>query len=136
MQLTESSIFIGMKRLRNLLYRAQFLMQKADRIIYGTPLMQASGKAIACFTLAFEVRHKRMEYLEEAMGWFTVLRTDLDFCIDQNIIKYRSAKDVKDGVEIKTPDSQKIELYKLVAQIDSDISKWRTSLAKGKTVAE
>ena len=43
MQITESSIFVGLKRLRNLMYQCQFLMQKADRIIYGTPLMAASG---------------------------------------------------------------------------------------------
>lgn len=60
MQITESSIFVGLKRLRNLMYQCQFLMQKADRIIYGTPLMAASGKAIAAFVLAFTVSSKRL----------------------------------------------------------------------------
>ena len=61
MQITESSIFVGLKRLRNLMYQCQFLMQKADRIIYGTPLMEASGKASAAFVLAFTVSAKGLE---------------------------------------------------------------------------
>ena len=131
MQITESSIFVGLKRLRNLMYQCQFLMQKADRIIYGTPLMAASGKAIAAFVLAFTVSSKRLEYLEEAMGHFYVLKTDIEFCVMQNIIHFK--KRDGDGGE-KYESSKKIELLKLVAQIDNDMCKWRASLAKSKTV--
>ena len=64
MQLSESSIFIGLKRLRNLMYQCQFLMQKTDRVVYGTPLITSSGKALSAFILAFTVKEKRIEYLE------------------------------------------------------------------------
>lgn len=131
MQIAESSIFVGLKRLRNLMYQCQFLMQKADRIIYGTPLMAASGKAIAAFVLAFTVSSKRLEYLEEAMGHFYVLKTDIELCVMQNIIHFK--KRDGDGGE-KYESSKKIELLKLVAQIDNDMCKWRASLAKSKTV--
>lgn len=143
MQLVESSIYIGLKRLRDTLYHAQFLMDKAARVIYGRPIMEASGKTLACFTLAFDVKSKRLEYLEECMGWYAVLRTDIDFCIDQNIIHYERKKPQrdKDGKEIPMADdervsAQKVELYKLIARIDNDISKWRASLVKGKVVTE
>lgn len=93
--------------------------------------MAASGKAIAAFVLAFTVSSKRLEYLEEAMGHFYVLKTDIEFCVMQNIIHFK--KRDGDGGE-KYESSKKIELLKLVAQIDNDMCKWRASLAKSKTV--
>lgn len=139
MQLSESSIFVGLKRLRNLMYQCQFLMQKTDRIVYGTPLMQSSGKALSSFILAFTVKEKRIEYLEESMGYFYVLKTDVEFCIKQHIIHYRK----KDGNAESQEDnpaayesSKKIELLKLIAKIDNDMCRWRASLAKSKTVCE
>lgn len=116
MQITESSIFIGLKRLRNLMYQCQFLMHKANRIIYGTPLMESSGKAIASFVLAFTVSSKRLEYLEEAMGYFYVLKTDIEFCVMQNVIHFKK-KEGEGGVKYES--SKKIELLKLVAQSDT-----------------
>jgi hypothetical protein len=68
MTLEESSIFVNLKQLRIKLYSAQFKMMKANRIIYGTPLMQEVGSALAQFVLAFTVKEKRVNYLEEAMG--------------------------------------------------------------------
>lgn len=142
MQISESSIFIGLKRIRNLMYQCQFLMGKADRTIYGTPLMNASGKAMSAFILAFTVSSKRLEYLEEAMGYFFVLKTDVEFCVSQNIVhfKKKGAKGDKDGKTEDNPaeyeSSKKIELLKLIAQIDSDMCRWRASLAKSKTVCE
>lgn len=144
MTLEESSIFVNLKRLRELLYGAQFHMTKADRIIFGTPLMESVGKSISSFVLAFTVNERRISYLEESVGHFAVLRTDLDFCIRENIIKWkrRSEKldtngnpipweDPRDGVS-----TQKVEMFRLVAKIDSDMCRWRASLAKGKTVCD
>lgn len=144
MTLEESSIFINLKKLRRRLYGAQFHMGKADRIIYGTPLMESCGKAIAAFVLAFTVREKRVEYLEECIGHFTVLRTDLEFCTEENMIRWgkRAEKLDKDGKPIPWPtpedavSTQKIELFNLVGKIDGDMCRWRASLAKGKTVCE
>lgn len=127
-----------------MLYGCQFRMQKAERVIYGTPLMQECGKSLAAFILAFDVPEKRIVYLEECMGYFSVLRADLEFCVEENIIKFKRKnppKD-KDGNEIPFSDprdavnSQKVELFRLVAKIDGDMCRWRASLAKGKTIAE
>ena len=76
MTLTESSIYISLKRLRRLLFSAQFNMTKANRIVYGTPIMENIGNAIASYVLAFTVMEKKLEYIEEAIGWFAVVRTD------------------------------------------------------------
>lgn len=121
------------------MYQCQFLMQKTDRVIYGTPLMQSSGKALSAFILAFTVKQKRMEYLEDAMGHFFVLKADVEFCIKQNIIHYKK-KGIPMDEYADNPSSyessKKIELLKMIAQIDSDMCKWRGSLAKGKTLCE
>lgn len=113
-------------------------MGKADRIIYGTPLMQSSGETMKHFTLAFTIKESKLSHLDKCIGWFAVLRTDLDFCIEQNIIHFAKRKP-KQGEEL-TPDayvnSQKIELYEIVGKIDDDMCKWRSSLAKGKTIVE
>ncbi len=144
MTLEESSIYVNLKRLREKLYGAQFHMNKTDRIIYGTPLMEAAGKSLACFVLAFTVKGKRIEYLEECIGHFAVLRTDLEFCVKENIIKWkrRAEKLDRDGHPLPWGDqrdevpTQKVEMFTLVAKIDGDMCRWRASLAKGKTVCE
>lgn len=144
MTLEESSIFVNLKRLRRMLYAAQFNMAKADRIIYGTPLMQHCGRSLAAFVLAFTVKEKRVEYLEECIGHFAVLRADLEFCAEQNVIKYPKRRERldKDGKPISWDNpadaisSQKIELFKVVGTIDGDMCRWRQGLSKGKTVCE
>ena len=140
MQLTESSIFVNLKQLRNKLYSAQFHMTKADRIIYGTPLMEASGRALGEFVLAFLVKEGKITHLENCIAWFTRLRVDLEFCAKQNIVKFKKRKP-KEGEPPFTDkrdevSSQEIELFALVATIDGDICKWRASLAKGKTLRD
>ncbi len=102
-------------------------MDKTNRIIYGTPLMNHCGEALSKFVLAFEQSNeaKKISYLEESFACFVVLRTDLEFCEKMNII------------HVKTGDghsTEKIELFKVVAKIDNDMCKWRASLAKGKTI--
>lgn len=114
------------------MYQCQFLMAKCDRVIYGTPIMEWSGKAIASFLLAFTVEHKRKEYLEECIGYFAILKTDIDFCISENIIHFRRRKITDDQTEAEYASSKKIEILKLIAQIDNDVCKWRASLAKSK----
>ena len=96
--------------------------------------MQWSGKALANFTLAFTATEKRMEYLEECMGCFYVVKTDVDFCIRENIIHFRRKHVTEDKTEADYVSSKKVELLKLIAQIDNDMCKWRASLAKSKTL--
>lgn len=145
MQLTESSIFINLKKLRERLYGAQFHMNKADRIIYGTPLMEASGQSLGEFVLAFLLNGEgKLEHLECSIAWFTRLRVDLEFCISENIIKFKKREEKLDAsgnpIPFENPEdkvsTQKVELFRLVAKIDEDICKWRSALAKGKTIHE
>lgn len=143
MTLTESSIYISLKRLRRLLYSAQFGMTKVNRIVYGSPIMENIGKAISSYVLAFTVMEKKLEYIEEAIGWFAVVRTDLEFCMDENIIHFQKRNVVpqkdENGNEIPIDprdevSSRKVEIFELIGKIDGDMCRWRSNLAKGKTV--
>lgn len=136
MTLKESSIYVRLRRLRKLLYQAQFLMNKADRIVYGTPLMQASAETMKNYVLAFTIKEEKLEYINRAIGWYSVLRTDLDFCVEENLIHYAKRKP-KVGEAMTAEDyvsSKKVELFEIVARIDDEMLKYRASLAKGKTI--
>lgn len=137
MQLHESSIYIGLKRLRRKLYQAQFLMDKANRIIYGTPLMTQCGDALKYYILAFDTKAKKAEYMDECMARFAVLREDLDFVNEQDIIHYVKRKPKTSN---PSPDeyvnAEKLELFEIVGRLDSDMCKYRASLIKGKTIVE
>lgn len=134
MTLQESSIYVGLSKLRDMLYQAQFLMTKADRMIYGDNLMKYNSECLKLFTMAFLTKEKRIDRLEECIGWFAVLRKDIEFCVRQNIIKYKKRM-MDDGLpESEYVNTKKIELFKVVAKIDDDMCKWRGSLTKGKTL--
>lgn len=128
-RLDESSIYVSLKSLRSMLYEAQYLMQKTDRVVYGTPLMHACADTIKWYVKAYTARsEKKVEYLAEAIGAFNILRIDLEFCVDHNMIHYKKKEN-----DVNT---QKVELFKIVARVDNELCKWEASLARGKTIVE
>lgn len=138
MTLAESSIYIDMKRLREMLYQAQFHMTKTDRIIYGTPLMNASGEALGAYVVAFETIETKQHYMDLCIGYFARLRADLEFCVQQNIIKFpkRTPKPDEDPNDpYNKVSSRKVELFALIAKIDKEIRSYRAS-TKGKTLCD
>lgn len=144
MRLEESSIYINLVRLREKIYGSMFHMMKGDRLVFGRPLLEASGEALGNFILAFMVKEDKVKYMDKCIGWFTRLRIDLDFCVRENIIKFKKRTHMKDKdgnvVPCETPEdkvnSQKIELFVLIGKIDNDMCKWRQSIAKGKALCE
>ena len=142
MRLNESSIYISLKRLREELYDIQFLMSKTDRIVYGTPLIGLCRDTMAKFIVAFTVGspEKKVEYLLEAIGYFGVLRCDLEACVRKNIIHFPERKpkenEQKDAAGAAPVSPMKIDLFEIVAKIDTEMCRWQASLAKGKTVTE
>ncbi len=142
MRLNESSIYINLKRLRELLYDIQFLMSKTDRIVYGTPLIGLCRDAMAKFIVAFTVGNpeKKVEYLLESIGYFGVLRCDLEACIRKNVIHFPERKlkeaERKEASGAALVSSMKVSLFEIVAKIDTEMCRWQASLAKGKTVID
>ena len=158
MRLEESSIYIGLKKLRRWTFRVQKWMTKADRIIYGVSLREESGQALSNYVMAFLSTNpqKKVEYLEESMKRFTCLRLDFETCIEENIIHFRKRK-LDEGIPQATdqtpqngdapvPTAERdprdevstkaVELFALVARVDKDMCKWWASVSKGKTLYE
>ncbi len=141
-RLNESSIYINLKRLREQLYDIQFLMSKADRIVYGTPLIGLCRDTMAKFIVAFTVgnQEKKVEYLLESIGYFGVLRCDLEACVRKNIIHFPEKKltdeERKNASGASLVSSKKIDLFENVAKIDTEMCRWQASLTKGKTITD
>lgn len=124
-----------MLRLREIVYGAKFHMTKADRIIFGQPLLEASGEALGNYILAFMATEDKMVYMNKCIAWFTRLRVDLDFCVRENVIKFKRRKSALDG-ETEEVSPRKVELFDVISKIDGDICRWRASLAKGRSACE
>ena len=113
-------------------------MDKSARIIYGTPLMEACGEVLTDFILSFEVKEDKEYYIRNMYGNWMVLKTDLEFCMEQNLVHYKKRKPkTKEEAETWTAEDSvstaKVELFKLIAKIDEDMGKWMGS-RKGKTI--
>lgn len=134
-----SNIFIGLQRLRRMLFAAQFTMDKGARIVYGSRVMDESAQTIRWFMIAYERRDAalKMQALEECIAWFAVLRQDIDWCVEQNLFHFakRKSKDPKQPLSTEEAESTaKIELLKEVARIDDAMGKWWASMNNGKTI--
>lgn len=144
MTLEESEIYVNLLKLREMVYSAKFHMTKADRVIFGQPLLEASGEALGCFILAFMLKKDKLAYMDKCIAWFTRLRVDLDFCVRENVIKFKKKKPGKDSTGQPVPfeneedevSPQKVELFDIIKKIDGDICRWRASLAKGRFPCE
>lgn len=133
-------------RLRRLVYQCQFMINKADRIIYGTPLVRTLMKATMWFIRSYESRgpEEKLRAAEESAMWFSVFRADLTAAVEENIIKFPKRKprpaflpDGSIGVPPEeTVSSRKIEIVELVAKTDTGMCRWRSSLAKGRTAPD
>lgn len=142
MQLTESSIYINLKKLRSEIYDAQFLMDKSVRIVYGQQILRGIGEALANFIIAFKVENERYEHLKRCIGEFAVVRTDIEFVTDKNLIHYAKCREQNaKGEWVKPADprdaisSKQIQMLTLVAEIDRDMCKWLASIANGQVRA-
>lgn len=120
MTLNQASIYINLKKLRFLIYDAQFLMNKIDRVIAGNNMLKELGEALASFILAFEYQDNRIANIDECLAHFHIFRADYEYCLSKNIIKYKHRED--------GADSRKVEVLKIIASISDDIVKYRNSL--------
>lgn len=141
MKLNESSIYVSLKSLRSQLFDIQFMMSKADRIVYGTPLIEECRDTMQKFIMAYTAGsvEKKTEILLESIGCFGVLRCDLECVIAKNIIHFPKKKleegEMKEIMPSDRVNSKKIALFETVAKIDSEMCRWQSSLSKGRTIS-
>lgn len=122
------SIYIDLKKLRKSLKLTFNLMGKADRITYGTPVLQQHAELIRDFVKSQEFKEEQYEYLKKFVGDFAVFMMDLDLITEENIIHF--AKPKEPG---KLPSLQR-EIFEAVENIDVALAKWKSNMRKGKTI--
>lgn len=128
----DASLIHDLMHLRRLIYQCQFLMSKADRIIYGTPLVQEVMNTTMWFSRSYETKipEDKVNSAEEASMWFTIFRMDIRAAVEENLIKFPKRKTKSDD-PVEEVNSKKIEIVELVAKIDNELCRWRKSLYKG-----
>lgn len=116
----KSTIYINLLKLRRLLYTAKYYMSKANRHDIGSLLMEHCGKSIECFVFAFTTKDKnvRISKVSELAGYYAVLRCDIDFCLECNIINFPKRGDGKVA-------PAKLELLEITGKIGNDLEKWQ-----------
>ena len=130
MKISKTGIYVDGYELRKVLKRAQFAMTKADRIIYGTPILQECGEFLAAFVMAYDFPEERAYYIKKMCSAFEVMKMDLRIIVEDNILKCGSQNDV--GM---STDALKIHIFELIGKIDDGVGKWRSSV-KGKMATD
>ena len=116
----KSSIYVNLLKLRRLLYTAKYYMSKANRNDIGSLLMEHCGKSIECFVFAFTTKDKNVRVckVNELAGYYSVLRCDIDFCLECNLINFPKRSDGKVA-------TAKIEILEIIGKIGNDLEKWQ-----------
>ena len=142
MKTENTDIYIDLKALHALLYRAQFTMTKGDRIIMGNRLLDLSQNTVSFLSRAVNCANysERLEYMERMLGEFDALRLNLQTAADLHMFKEKLAT-----VDRESGNSQRVSpivlsIFERVAKIDEGMGKWRSAtksrLSLNKRVAE
>lgn len=130
MKADKKSIYVDGYELRKLLKRAQFCMTKADRIIYGTPVLEANIRAINDFVIAYEFddEEERAKNIRRFCASFNALKIECRIIAEDNVLKVRDPEHPENN-----PETLKKLISERIALIDDALEKWRSSVGKGKT---
>ena len=111
-----------------LAYDALFCMTNADRIAYGNDFKQYTSRMVALFVLAWGKRTRRLDLIDEFIGYLSVTQVLFRNMNDRNIIRCRKSI-WKDDPETpaKNPDAIKHEIAEALDRIDEGINKWRSA---------
>jgi len=130
----EPSIRVDAGNLLGLLFRAELMMNKVDRIRYSTRAINAIQDIIAEFSLAYDFEDDRLLHLKRLWGHTAVFLQIMRTIGEQNAIR------IQPKYETMTPDQMKLELLRLTSSLDEGVTKWKNSIVnqrnKGTTRAD
>ena len=120
-------IFLDLKALRRLVKQAQFYADKGDRIAFITPLITICTEALQAYVIAYDFPEERPEHAKRLRALCTVISIDVDEIFELNILKGNSE------ANSRKVNGMKIEMVRLLGQIDKGVDKYVRSVLKGKT---
>ena len=135
MKIDTTDIYIDAKHLHVLLYRAQFTMRKADRIVMGNRLLDLSQNMVAVLSRAIMAEdEERLKRIDELRGEFDALRLNLQAAENLSMFKEsRSTVDRNSG-ELTNIGPLVLGMFERVDKIDKGISRWRSAVRSRITV--
>ncbi len=114
----------------------QFLVDKADRIAFLTPLIEKCGQCIADYTCAYDIPQMRAYYAPRVLGNFAVVRNDLRHMFAHNMVHKRNVC-LSSSLPMYSPDTAMLEVAELLARIDKGIGNYVAyAVAQGKVAAD
>lgn len=113
-----------------MIYRAQFAMTKADRIVLGNRMLVLCGRLFGSLVRAIDCKDERLARINDFIMDFSELRICLELATDENIIKETRQTIDRSSGQIQNPDSIKMQIFESVARIDDGITKWRNKTKK------
>ena len=121
-------LYIDIKELHKLLYRAQFTMTKGDRIVMGDRLLDLNQNMIILLSRAVQANGKeRVEWIEKLRGEFDALRLCFQTAADLTLFKEaRSTVDRNSG-ERTNIGPLVLGIVERIDKIDKGIGKWRSA---------
>ena len=123
MDTSKSGIYVDGYELRRILKKAQFSMTKADRIIYGTPVLQECGEFLKNFVMAYDFKDEKLKYIRKMCASFEVLKLDLRIILQDNIIRSPGPHSSE-----MSPKEFKIKILEYIARIEKGVNKWKNSV--------
>lgn len=119
----DSNVFILSKQLREDLYNLMFNMSKANRVLFGSHILDNAEALLRNVCLAFNKTENKSYYLEEAISYFCVLRADIEFFHKNNMIHFEGKKNERTQMY-----SEQAEIYRKLGEIDLNLTRWLQSL--------
>lgn len=132
-----SSIYVQLCRLRHHLKKMQFMMTKADRLVYGKPAIECCNEVLRDFVLAYEFQDERTYYYKKLVADFAVLRIELEDINHEGILRSMRKEELTSAQQMpKSTDKMYLRIFEIVGMIDEGIAKWRSTALRGKNVVD
>ena len=129
MKTEDTDIYIDLKYLHRLLYRAQYTMSKGDRIIMGNRLLDLNQNTVSLLSRAVNAKNipDRFLYIERMLGEFDALRLNLQTAVDLKMFKESNPTVDKENASHQRLKPLILDIFERVAKVDIGINKWRTA---------
>lgn len=126
----KESIFLDLQTLRKELRKAGYEMEARNRTDYLLPIQQEVAECIRLFVRAHRAKEpqEKLRYLDLLDDEFMLVKVDFHIADDEHI--WRGKKDSLGNCKCVW------RMVEPIARIDESISRWKTSITKGRTAPE